>query len=697
MAKLTEKHANGLLDEVRGLFEDAVTATSQRVPFLLENTAFYRGFQWGEASPIGWIESDMNLDEAREVLNYVRPTVRTAVADTLRSLPNPEVVAASGDQRAVARAMASERLIRSWIRSGVIAFEQLLRGETGVALHGGGWYKVLWDPNKGRRTGGPAFEDTTRSMQEDEGDEDVFAKNAKSGAEGEISVQFVDIASAPCDPHARNEGEVYYVCHRKLLPERVLNDWFPVDFFQKPTRGRWSRHQPDGKNHSAELDLLENDGRLHDIPDGGGSRAQTTANQLAELVEYWEKPSNTYPKGRLIVFSGSTIVAMGPLPYGWPWVMRIGQNVLPNGLFPDGVVRDILPIQRTINLNASKKREWMDWCANPWLLVPRGADIDRDMFSDMAGDVIEYNEGRRPEWVTAPDIPPGIFTLEDQAVSVLQTISTYSDISRGEPPQGYDSGRALAYLYEFQKSVHEPDIHIFRRDMARVLQRCLSLARDFYQEGRMVRMIGENNRWMLRTFKNDDYDFEAELVIEAFSGKPNSRALRYAEQVELFQIGALEDTPPAKALRNALDVDAADRETLMVRETHLARARAEQTQLLEDPFADLEVLGQDDHETHLEAHKLFSVTPEFLDQPDWLKGQFYEHIEETEMQLAEQTEAYSAEAAMLSGNQSSPEGGAPPPKEPGQESPANGGHAPYEQAYDALREQTAQDPENPFG
>jgi hypothetical protein len=272
-----------------------------------------------------------------------------------------------------------------------------------------------------------------------------------------------------------------------------------------------------------------------------------------------------------------------------------------------------------------------------------------------------------------------MFSFEDHAVSTLQTISTYSDISRGEPPKGYDSGRALAYIYEFQKAVHQPDIHLFRRDMSRVLSRCLAIARTWYGEGRMLRLLGDNNRWMAKPFKRDDYDLDAEVAVEAFSGKPNSRALRFAEAIELYQMGAFQpDDPSSKALRQVLEVDYEDAPTRHRKEVHYSRARSENESMLEDPFFSPEMLDQDNHDCHIEMHTDFAVTPEFLDLSDASRQKFLEHLAAHEERVAEQTQAYAEESQMLAGQSQSPTGEAPPEKAPGLESPYSGGVGPYD-------------------
>ncbi len=672
--KLTKARAREMLSEAQGLYDDAITAIAQRAPYLIENMAFYRGLQWGTASPLGWVQDDYDLDEAREVLNHIRPTVRTAVSDTLRSLPNPEVVPNNSDQSSLARAEVSQKLVRSFLKNGVMNYETLYRGETAAQIHGAAFYKVIWDPNKGDYDEFPIIDPETGLPDTDE----FEMPRMERRAEGEISVQFVDIISALADPHAKDEESIQHVFHRKLLPLRILNDQFPFDHYGKSTEGRWSIGRQDESLHATQI--VENDGRSFDIPSAAGRHTNASENQLGELIEFWEKPSNRYPGGRLIIFSADVIVAIGPLPYEWPWVLRLGQNLLPNGLYPDGVVKDIIPVQRSINLSASKRKEWVDKVLSPPLLVPYGSGINTDMFSDMAGELIEYNPGARPEWMRVPDIPGSMFNFEDFAVNTLQTISTYGDVNRGQPPQGYDSGRALSYLYEFSKAIHEPDVHLFKADVAKILQKCLRLARDFYEEGRIVRTLGANKRLLSQEFRRNDYDFDATVTVEPFSGTPNSRALRYAEAMELYQLGAFDpDNPAAKALRQVLEVDYEDAPTRHRLENHYSRARSENRNLLDNPFFVPELLDEDNHEVHAEVHSDFAVSPEFLALPEAAKQQFRAHIAEHEMKLAQQTEAFATESQMLMGNAQSAAGGPPPASDPQMPSPFDGGGGAYGQ------------------
>ena len=670
------KEAEDWHREAREYFDDAVAALAQRIPQFQEESAFYRGLQWGTVTPIGWYQDEWDLDEQREVYNMCRPTIRTAVADKLRNVPNPNCAPSSDDRMAYARAQASKRLLRSVLRNGILPFDVLQRCETAVDMHGIGWYKTVWDPYLGRRVDGRP--------------------------EGEISVQFVDPISAPCDPVATCESEISYVCHRKLVAERVLWDRFPRDFFGKSTEGRWKRDDYSTDNGLETKERIENDGRAMDLMNRAFGQARAKGNQLADFIEYWEKPSNAHPFGRLVVFCGQVLIYAGPIPYHdaenecvWPWIQRLGDNLMPNGLFADGVLRDIIPPQRTINHNASKRKEWVDKVLSPPLLNPIGSGIEAGMFSDVAGAIIPVNPGHMPQWMRVPDVPSALFSQEGATVSVMQTISGFSEISRGQPVPGVESGRGMAILYEFQQGSREPSVMRFKLDIGRAYQNVLRLMKLYYPEGRITRQIGQSNRLVAVAFRRGEYDLDAEVVVDAFSGLPHSRATRFAERLDLFAAGAYEQTPAAQAFRKAVGYDADDAEAFEPEEAHRRRARDEQVSIMMDPLARLEALPQDNHEIHLDEHDLFSISEEYFALPAVSRQQIDSHRAHHEQILLEQQHGYAAQEQTLGGG-SLPKGPpAPPPppppqqepEPPGVESPADGGHSTYpEEALQAANE-----------
>ena len=669
--KLNKRRAGEMRDEFEALYQDSLRFMQLRLPKFIERMAFYRGLQFGVATEFGWVPDGYDSDEAREVYNYVRPTVRVAVAKKLKNMPNPQTVPSGSGQRAMARALASQQLLRSFLRNGVISYQELYRAGLGGEVYGASWLKTFWNPNKGRFRDVPiarpsALDPTVEEEQLDEFGEPLMDLER----EGEIDLEYVDVVDALPDPHAKTPGQLRHIFHRKLLPLSTLNDQFPEDYEGRSTEGRWSSF---GRDHAGrERDFVEQDTRVFGGTFGGNALA-ADLNGLAEIVEAWELPSNTYPRGRLCVFSpGGAIVAVGPLPHDWPWTLLPGENMIPSSLYSDGIVQDTIPVQRTINFVASKKREWVDKAGQAWLMLPKGSVTDRSKFSDMSGEIIEYNQlGGRPEWQAPPPIPQGFFTMESNCVDILKDVSMHSDISRGEHPTGIETGRALAYLYEFQQGATEPDANLFKEAMTQVLRQCLSLARDFYDEGRIVHQLGANNRWLAQSFRRQDYDFDAESTIEPYSGAPNSRALRFAEAVELFEKGAFEDTPAAEKLRTILSYDSEGSSTVDDEEVARNQARAENLALLEDPFSELVVREQEDHAMHAVEHDRFRNSEEYDDLP-WFAQKTIDDHAAWHQEWADFQ--YQASMMLEAGGQAP----APPSGPPSDgESPADGGFSAY--------------------
>lgn len=667
--RLTQAKGKDLIEEAQDLFGDAQAALTPRLPKFLESMAFYRGNQW----PGSWSD-DIDERVAMETRNYIRPAVRSATASMLQNRLNPEVIAANGDTLSLARADASGRLARSFLRNGVFPYRNHLRAKMAANIYGGAWLASIWKPDKGRVVNTPVLRPSAEDPSQMEHETDDWGDVVHdSSFEGDIDVQYGSPINVCPDPHATDPAELRYVCRWKACAIGHLDDLFHEDAFGKSTEDRWGLEP--GLMGWVDAARTENDGALA-APFSPFSGSHSSDNDLAHLVELWERPSMRYPRGRLVVYCGDVLIAAGSLPYRFPWTLVTGMNVLPGSLYADGVVDDLKSPQRAINMAESKKREWIQQVLSPALMVPATAGIDRDRFSDLAGEVILYNPGNLPTWMNVPPPPDALFREQQAQEAAISSISTQSDVARGQPPPSVSSGRAIAYLYEFQKGMHAPDDELAREEVKDVLQNCLYLARDFYDDGRMLRILGKNNRWQGQVFKREDFDFESDLIVEPRSGAPNSRALRQSEIMEYHNAGLFEDTPAAQRARRMLELDADDSSTVDPYEAHRSRAEKEAALFSADPESSpLQVLPQDHDLVHLEHHDLFRVSDEFLDIPPELRARFDQHCEEHETQDAQKKSVFAAQSQQLTGSTGQgSSGGAPPPKAKGMPSPMDGGH-----------------------
>lgn len=663
-----------LLEQAKDEYEDARASMRWISQRLNENMAFFAGKQYGIATYAGMFVPQTSTEVAEEVYNYVWSTVRSWMASIIRSKPTVRSVPASDSSDDIARGRCTDRLVKSIAKSNLIDLEELIRGETKVAVHGAGFYKVYWDPSKGKATKVPKM---TEGPEGPVQETDFFGRPSfETVFEGAPAFEFHDVIDVLPDPMAVKRGEVRHVFHRKMLPYGVVNDRFKVDAFGQPTEGRWENvgHEYE----QVERDAIENDSRAFATSGGSPTSSRAKTNQMVRLNEGWYKPTAQFPNGLLIVWSGDMIIALTELPYEWPWVMRLGPG-LRGGLIADGIVQHIKPMQRTLNVTASKRREWIDYILSPPLLVPEGSDIRKDHISDVAGYILNFNASAgKPEWMNVPNIPQSMFETEGSLVQQIKDISGVSDIDRGGVPQGLSTARAMAYQYEFQQGVSEPDTGLFKLDYLRVITLVLKLFRDYMPDNRLISMLGENNAWERTAFRRDDYDFDVELILEE-ENQPNSKALREANAKEYFQIGALNDTPEAERFRKMNGLDYIDEESSRIDGNHRRRALKEILQfkdwvaqaeagMVDESSNPLYVMEQDKHDTHIDVIDNFRITDEYIALPDWAKQMVDQHSHLHQQAMLEQMQMFGMQQGAMGAN-----GAGPPPAKNQMASPFDGG------------------------
>lgn len=680
MAKrLSEDKIRELQRQVEEHYLDAKAQVTARLDTWMTRASFYRGNHYTIQDGLAWLDPDEPSGEAREIHNYCRSFVRASVANRLKAFPNPEVPAASADQRAVARAEATDRLLKSFVDDDIVSKEELVRCYITAATLGSCWLKIYWDPFAGRPMYTEDSLETTTVEDELSGEQmesfsyqkDIFGEPVIATTyEGRVCVEAVDPIDGLHDPTARREREMGFWIHRKLRPVRELEEKFPKDYFGKKTEGRFGRQKRD--ETMSERDFVQGvqDGAITDM---GASHSGDL--DLAELVEYWRAPSPGMQNGMLFVYSGSVVLYVGPIPYKparLPVVLVLGDNIVPNGLYADGVIEDLIPIQRTLNRLESKKREWVDKLLSPPILNPLGSNIDADLFGQIAGQVIDHTPGLKPAVMEVPNIPNSLFEASAQLVGAMKDISGYSDISRGDIPQGISSGRAIAFLRENEQTIREPDMLMHKAAMIRVLQNCLYLSKQYYQQGRMVRVLGEDG-WTYHAFQEEDYDWFVDLAPEPVSGSPNSRALKWAETIEAFEKGIFNDEiPGSKEVRRLLGYDSASRSTVDASRHHRSMARMENLQAIQaQPVK--EVREFEDDEIHLEEHDRFRNSLEYWNMPQEQQLQFDMHCEMHQVNLQNKQALFGQMQGMQGGGGQLGPGGPPSGPVPVQGAPFDGG------------------------
>lgn len=651
---LKKDKADEILGEVKDLFEDAVSHFRvKRLGKVIENAAMYRG--WHEIARSGSYEMGVTdpQGEANEGINIARMLTKAAVAQTLKQIPTIDIPAAKDDQRARSKADMTERLARSILRR--CDQDELHRTVSWAKQTGAGWMKMSWDLMSGRPL--PQTVDGFEGEMEDDG----FGNEAAAQLyEGDVRWEFVPTTDGYPDPSAKSQKEIHHFFHRKVFPIRKLEDLFPTDYFGEETKGKWDVGDQERPAASDEFGQL-NTNASH----------SSDGNVFAELVEFWELPTRAYPRGRFVSFSGAMIVAMGPNPYTptrLPFVLFNGDNIVPGALYADGLLEDVKTLQYSTNRAANKLREHLDRMLNVHMLVPKNSGIDKNIWGDKAGQIIEYTKGYKPEPLDVRDIPQGMFTFLDLQVARAQSITGYTDVGRGDS-QANLSGRAVAFYTENETALREPDMISHKRAVLTCVQHAVYLYRQYADDGRLIHMIGDNGKLELSEFREDDYDWDNDFVPEIYTGRPNSRAARMSEIMELASAGAFEDGPSPERLRKMLGDEYTSASSFDPFARDRQRAKRENLSHLKDPMSVLSVQTYDTHQVHMEEHREYMRTAEFEALPDWQRKTMFVHDELHELM------AQGATAALAT-QEMGPQAALPPgpsPEAPGVESPPDGG------------------------
>lgn len=665
MKKLSRDQIDEAVHEIDGRYIDSTRAYYQRRwPSEYSNAAAYRGMHQG---PTGFgqffDDIDVNEEDPVEKHNIIRGIVRAAVATMLRSPPAPSMPSAHGDQRSLARSKATEGLCQAWTRNGVLDMEELERALSWAQQAGLGFIKPMFNPEAGDPVYSTEVPDEAFGWEEEEDrPTDIFgAEVPEMIAEGEIETTFVMSCDLLPDPAARRWRDVRYVFEVQSEPVYKLRERFPTDYF-----GEEPVFDPQGGFYRARQEM-----RTIQIDDEQSDHSELDDLSMAEIVQYWEKPSKTFPNGRFMVFSGSTVLWYGPNPLKparLPYVPIYGPNIVPGSMYPDGQVEDLRAPQDTYDFVMSKMKEHADLMVNGRVLLPNGSGIDPDSIENRAGSVIQYNLPYKPENWAGQELPMSMIQYAQILSDRAKELGGYNDIAQGQIPNAEVSGRTIAFATERANLSREPDMVRFSRSIIDIYQHMIHLARQFYSDGRLIRSLGENQRWTLSVFRADDYEFRYQLVAEVYSKAPTSETLLLAETMEAKAAGLFDDDPASERARKMLGDHRVTRSTTDPWANHREKQRREIRLMTDDPMHYAEVDEIDEHDVHIEELVEFMVTPEFEALDPETQAKFRQHLYDHDLSRMMQFQDYSAQQQMLSSGPMQQEAAAP-----GMESPLDGG------------------------
>jgi len=229
-------------------------------------------------------------------------------------------------------------------------------------------------------------------------------------------------------------------------------------------------------------------------------------NNYIKVVHYYHRDTKYLRGGRYVKFTTSAILENMPLPYNHgrlPCAQSTDIDVY-NELFGRSFIQNILQLQRHFNNIASGIARNHGIASAPKWMMPKGACSTGSLNNELT--VVEFRGAIAPKLVTFNPTPSEVFMYQDKLEKWIEKGSTIYGISRGEPPKGVTASVAMQFLDEQEQ----------QRDSKRT-----------------VRILGEDNKYMIKSFGKTDFSVFYDVKVQNASALPDTKSGKIQSIIDL--------------------------------------------------------------------------------------------------------------------------------------------------------------------
>lgn len=578
------------------------------------NVNFLSGNQYCDIDYLGnkifSIEKLYDYQE-RAVYNNIAPIIETRMAKLSAVVPDLGAITSSSDMKEILNAKISTAVLKSTFKT--IGFANKIKQALAISeTVGTVFYKTIWDKHSG----------------------EVATK--KDGVEIRTGDVHTDICSPyeifPESLYIEDISEQRSIIHAKPYHIEKVKDIWDVEL------------KPFAVNMFSLSNVANVTGGL-----GWTGSAQTVSSDKKDnydiILEYYEKPTKKYLKGRFIVvaFYNKKLIYSGEMPYenenyakvGYPFVKQVAINK-PGCFFGMSVIERLIPIQRDYNAIQNRINEYLNRAALGIPVVEDGSvDIDNLEYYGMPpGMPLVYSRGSEPpRFMDTPALPYSFMAKQDKLEQAFISVSGISELSKSsQAPTNVTSGTALSVLAQQDETRLSITAENIRTAVLETGKQWLRLYRQFAIFKRMLNLGGEDLDNAAVMWKNENLLPES-LELTTQNEIENSLSTKRGLIRELYSMGIFFDAKTGKVSKSAKTkilsmLKMGDWENSLELETlNQARAIRENFKMKDKKICEIREL--DDHLIHIEEHTKYILTSEFeeLESQNKTIGKiFFDHI-----------------------------------------------------------------------
>ena len=533
-----------LLDEQREAMEPLFLTWTQ-------NLLFLAGHQWWQYDSLTGTFQPPKVPKWKErpVRNLIRPFFKHFLAKATKNRPQSSCVPASTDPDDIQAADLGDDVIRAkWIE---LRMNRIIRRTIAwVITTGNAVIMPYWNTRSGilqplstivesvahdKETGQPVgmellevpADENGEPLMDEEGNYALDQEPAYIDI-GEVGYKVFSPFQVFVDPGAECDEDVTFVLVAEPMTVREIKRRWPENdniIGEDVSEVDRFNHMITGMASGADTHMVASETkRDFDIPKG-------------LVIHYFQKPDEQYPFGRHWVTVGRTLLEKpGPLPDGiWPVAVWFRDIDVPGRFHAEATMTAAVGLNREYNEICAAIKEHHNLLLRGKWLVPIGSNIRRGQITTQPGEVIQHTPGLPPQMADLKPLPQKVYEEREKVLADFELITSMHQITMGKPPPGVTSGRAFLTLQEADDSDLGPFLEMLESGVAELGWLTLQIIQQFYEDDRLLRVTGENNRYRVRTFKGADLTSIVDVEPQAGSAFPWSAVAKQSMMIDLAQ------------------------------------------------------------------------------------------------------------------------------------------------------------------
>jgi hypothetical protein len=192
--------------------------------------------------------------------------------------------------------------------------------------------------------------------------------------------------------------------------------------------------------------------------------------------------------------------------------------------------------------------------SHPKIAVPEGT-VNLKQLNNEYG-VVQYRGPTPPQWLQHNYVNKGEFEIQDRAEKKMDLMAKVYDVSKGYVPPGVTAFSAIRYLDDQEVQANSTTIDKRRKRIMKIYWKVMKMMDRHYKmdDGRVIRILGENNSYLIQSFEKFDFSKIYSVDMENISALSDTRSGKISDIIDINAANQKEPTFGKKEISKILDL-----------------------------------------------------------------------------------------------------------------------------------------------